>query len=58
MDNKKIIDGMKKLREAIGDFIDNMTIDEADEEIKDKAKAKKAKDKESGDSEKEGEEDG
>lgn len=58
MDNKKIIDGMKKLREAIGDFIDNMTIDEADEEIKDKAKAKKAKAKESGESEKEGEEDG
>lgn len=60
MDNKKIIDGMKKLREAIGDFIDNMAIDEADEEIKDKAKAKKAKAKakESGDSEKEGEEDG
>lgn len=56
MDNKKIIDGMKKLREAIGDFIDNMAIDEADEEIK--AKAKKAKAKESGDSEKEGEEDG
>ena len=55
MDNKKIIDGMKKLREAIGDFIDNMTIDEVDEEIKDKAKVKKAKDKESGDSEKEGE---
>lgn len=58
MDNKKIIDGMKKLREAIGDFIDNMAIDEADEEIKDKAKAKKAKAKESGESEKEGEEDG
>ncbi len=63
MDDKKIIDGMKKLREAIGDFIDNMAIDEADEEIKakakaKKAKAKKAKAKESGDSEKEGEEDG
>lgn len=41
MDNQKIIDGMKKLREAIGDFIDNMTIDEADEELK--AKSKKSK---------------
>lgn len=60
MDDKRIIDGMKKLRDAIGDFIDNMAIDEADEEIKAKAKAKKAKAKvnESGDTEKEGEEDG
>lgn len=41
MDNQNIIDGMKKLREAIGDFIDNMAIDEADEEIK--AKSKKPK---------------
>lgn len=41
MDNKKIIDGMKKLREAIVDFIDNMAIDEADGEIK--AKSKKPK---------------
>ena len=41
MDKKKIIDGMKKLREAIGDFIDNMAIDEADEEIK--AKSRKPK---------------
>lgn len=41
MDNQKIIDGMKKLREAIVEFIDNMAIDEADEEIK--AKSRKPK---------------
>lgn len=46
MDNKKIIDGMKKLREAIGDFIDNMTIDEADESFKKKDPKKSEKDKE------------
>ena len=54
MDNQKIIDGMKKLREAIGDFIDNMTIDEADEELK--AKAKKPKKEEHGKPGKEDEE--
>lgn len=45
MDNEQIIKGMKKLREAISDFIDNMAMDEADEEIKEKAKAKNKKDK-------------
>ena len=44
MNNQKIIDGMKKLREAIGDFIDNMAIDEADEEIKAKSKKLKKED--------------
>ena len=38
MDNKKIIDGMKKLREAIEDFIDNVELDEAEKESKPKKK--------------------
>ena len=44
MDNKKIIDGLKKLRGAIGDFIDNMNIDEAEKNIKGKKPPKPGSD--------------
>lgn len=57
MDNQKIIDGMKKLREAIGDFIDNMSIDEADEELKAKAKNPKKGEPEKPGKEDDGEDD-
>lgn len=57
MDNKKIIDGMKKLREAIGDFIDNMAIDEADEEIKAKSRTPKKEEHENPGKEDDGEDD-
>lgn len=57
MDNKKIIDGMKKLREAIGDFIDNMAIDEADEEIKAKSRKPKKEETEKPGKEDDGEDD-
>lgn len=36
MDNKNIVKGLKKLRDAIGDFIDNMNIDDAEKNIKGK----------------------
>ena len=57
MDKKKIIDGMKKLREAIGDFIDNMAIDEADEEIKAKSRTPKKEEPEKPGKEDDGEDD-
>lgn len=57
MDNQKIIDGMKKLREAIGDFIDNMSIDDADEELKAKAKNPKKGEPEKPGKEDDGEDD-
>lgn len=40
MDNKAIINGMKKLKSAIEDFLDNMEMDDAE---KSKKKAPKAK---------------
>lgn len=57
MDNQKIIDGMKKLREAIGDFIDNMVIDEADEEIKAKSRKPKKEETENPGKDDDGEDD-
>jgi hypothetical protein len=57
MDNQKIIDGMKKLREAIGDFIDNMAIDDADEEIKAKSRKPKKEEPEKPGKEDDGEDD-
>lgn len=36
MDNKNIVKGLKKLRDAIGDFIDNINIDDAEKNIKGK----------------------
>ena len=57
MDYKKIIDGMKKLREAIGDFIDNMAIDEADEEIKAKSRKPKKEETENPGKDDDGEDD-
>ena len=57
MDNHKIIDGMKKLREAIGDFIDNMAIDEADEEIKAKSRKPKKEETENPGKDDDGEDD-
>lgn len=57
MDYHKIIDGMKKLREAIGDFIDNMAIDEADEEIKAKSRKPKKEEPEKPGKEDDGEDD-
>lgn len=41
MDNKKIMEGMMKLRDAIEDFCDNMDLDRADEAIGRKKKAEK-----------------
>ena len=46
MDNKKIVEGMKKLRDAIEEFVDNIEIDEADESFKKKDPKKSEKDKE------------
>lgn len=36
MDNKNIVKGLKKLRDAIRDFIDNINIDDAEKNIKGK----------------------
>lgn len=49
MDSKAMLEGMKKLKSAIEDFIDNVELDEAEKESKPKKKdAKKdAKKKES-----------
>lgn len=41
-DQKQIITNLKQLKEAIDDFLDGMTIDEHDEEVK-KRQAKKEK---------------
>lgn len=41
MDNKKIMEGMMKLRDAIEDFCDNMDLDRADEAIGRKKKSEK-----------------
>ena len=41
MDNKKIMEGMMKLRDAIEDFCDNMDLDRADEAIGRKKKDEK-----------------
>lgn len=48
MDDKqnKILEGMKKLKNAIEEYIDNMELDDADEKMKDRAKKKNPKDKE------------
>ena len=43
MDNKKIMEGMMKLRDAIEDFCDNMDLDRADEAICRKKKSEKEK---------------
>lgn len=40
MDNKAIIDGMKKLKSAIEDFLDNMEMDDAENGKKKAPKAK------------------
>lgn len=40
-ENKKMVEGLKKLKDAIENFVDNMTIDEADEKSKPKKKAVK-----------------
>ena len=37
MDSKAIIDGMKKLKSAIEDFLDNMEMDDAEKGMKKKA---------------------
>lgn len=52
MDNNAIIDGMKKLKSAIEDFLDNMEMDDAE---KGKKKAPKAKAKPEDEDEKDGE---
>jgi hypothetical protein len=40
-ENKKMVEGLKKLKDAIENFVDNMTLDEADEKSKPKKKAVK-----------------
>lgn len=40
MDNKAIVDGMKKLKSAIEDFLDNMEMDDAENGKKKAPKAK------------------
>lgn len=52
MDNKAMVEGMKKLKSAIEDFIDNVELDE-DEKVFERKKKKKA----GKDSEKESEKD-
>lgn len=47
MDSKAMLEGMKKLKSAIEDFIDNVELDEAEKESKPKKKyAKKKESKE------------
>lgn len=40
-EKKKMVEGLKKLKDAIENFVDNMAIDEADEKSKPKKKAGK-----------------
>ena len=44
MDSKAMLEGMKKLKSAIEDFIDNVELDEAEKESKPKKKDPKKKD--------------
>lgn len=44
MDNKNIAEGLKKLRDAIGDFIDNMIINDAEKNVKGKKPPKPGSD--------------
>ena len=39
-ENKKMVEGLKKLKDAIENFVDNMELDKAEEEMK-KPKKKK-----------------
>ena len=46
MDNKEILEGMKKLKSAIEDFIDNVELDEDDKAFERKKKKKAGKESE------------
>lgn len=46
MDSKAMLEGMKKLKSAIEDFIDNVELDEAEKESKPKKKEQKKDSKE------------
>lgn len=48
MDNKAMIEGMKKLKSAIEDFIDNMAMDGAENGMKKKAPKEKPADEKDG----------
>jgi hypothetical protein len=51
MDNKALIEGMKKLKSAIEDFIDNMEMDGAEKGMKKKAPKAKPEDEDEKDGE-------
>ena len=57
MNSKTMLEGMKKLKSAIEDFIDNVELDEADEEIKAKSRTPKKEEPEKPGKEDDGEDD-
>ena len=42
-ENKKMVEGLKKLKDAIENFVDNMELDKAEEEMKKPKKKKEEK---------------